>query len=157
MLTTPFGNICITMDDKPIPYAIAPVQNSKLFPDVSGAYVLAFEYLSDGVSHELHCVLDAPSVKGGIESGERLEAISFYDDQRKLTIGCEGCFGDPDEYNYDYDGDYLSNGLTISITPATKSKVFLVGVAWLDLCTKENDVQTWFAADPTITGNASVF
>ena len=28
----------------------------------------------------------------------------------------------------------------------------IFGVAWLMECTEETDVQTWFAADPTITG-----
>ena len=95
MLTTPLGNIYITMDDEMIPYSITSVQNPKLFPDVSGAYILALKYLPDGSSHILRCVLDSSFAKGGVESGERLEAISFYCGQRKLTIGCEGWFGDP--------------------------------------------------------------
>ena len=81
---------------------------------------------------------------------ERLEAIAFYEQGGKLTIGCEGWFGEPEEYGYDYDGSYLSNGLEIEITSHTKSKDFLFGVSWLDHCTDENEVQTWFAADPTI-------
>ena len=152
MLTTPLGTICITMDGHPVSCKIVPVQNPNLFPDVSGAYLLGIEYQPDGNAHELRCVLDA-SIQGSAESGERLEAISFYDHQRKLTIGCEGWFGAPEAYGYDYDGAYLPNGLAISISPQTKQKTFLFGAAWLDPYKSEQDVQTWLAADPTITGD----
>jgi len=29
---------------------------------------------------------------------------------------------------------------------------FIFGIAWLGECSEEKDVQTWYAADPTITG-----
>ena len=151
MLTTPFGNIQITMDGKPVAYTFVPVPNAQSFPDVDGVYLLKFDYLSDGSPHKLCCLLEDASVTGDIESGERFEAISFYCNAGKITIGCEGWFGCPEEHGYDYDGSYLPDGLEISITAQTVSKPFLFGVAWLTHCTGENDVQTWFAADPSIT------
>ena len=150
MLKTQFGNIVITFDGESVPFSIIPIANEHLFPDVNGAFMLKYVYACDDKAHTLHCFLDACNVTGYPESGERLEAIAFYEQGGKLTIGCEGWFGEPEEYGYDYDGSYLSNGLEIVITSHTKSKDFLFGVSWLDHCTDENEVQTWFAVDPTI-------
>ena len=150
MLKTQFGNIVITFDGVSVPFSIIPISNKRLFPDVDGAFMLKYLYAYDGKPHTLRCYLDMRNITGYSESGERLEAISFYEQDRKLTIGCEGWFGEPKEYGYDYDGSYLDNGLEIEITPHTKSKAFLFGVSWLVHCTDKNEVQTWFAADPTI-------
>ena len=150
MLKTKFGNIVITFDGVSVPFSIIAVANERLFPDVDGAFMLKYVYAHDGKPHTLRCYLDMCNITGYPESGERLEAIAFYEQGGKLTIGCEGWFGEPEEYGYDYDGSYLSNGLEIEITSHTKSKDFLFGVSWLDHCTDENDVQTWLAADPTI-------
>ncbi len=150
MLKTKFGNIVIMLDGEIVPFSIFSIENKQLFPDVDGAFMLKYAYVCDGRAHTLRCFLDVCNVTGCPESGERLEAIAFYEQGGKLTIGCEGWFGYPEEYNYDYNGTYLGNGLEIEISPDTKSKDFLFGVAWLEHCTGENDVQTWFAADPTI-------
>ncbi len=32
----------------------------------------------------------------------------------------------------------------------TKPHEFTIGVAWINKGTEENDIQTWFGADPTI-------
>ena len=52
----------------------------------------------------------------------------------------------------DNNGRNLSNGIEIEILPKTETQYFIFGVAWLKKCSEENDIQTWFAADPTITG-----
>ena len=150
MLRTPFGQIIVTLDGKAIPVSAARVENKRLFPDADGAFRLQYAYIRDGGAHTLRCFLNRCDVPGCPESGERLESLSFYERGGKLTIGCEGWFGDPGAYGYDYDGAYLSNGLQIDILPHTQSRDFLFGVAWVDLCTDENDAQTWLAADPTI-------
>ena len=150
MLKTQFGNIVITFDGESVPFSVIPIANDHLFPDVNGAFVLKYTYVCDEKAHTLHCFLDACNMIGTPESGERLEAIAFYKQGGKLTIGCEGWFGYPEEYGYDYSGSYLVNGLEITITPHTKSREFIFCIAWLDHCTDENDAQTWLAADPTI-------
>lgn len=151
MLHTPFGTIKLTFDGQPVSYVKAAVKNKELFPDVDGAFIIRYAYLRDGKQHVLQCVLDLPGAAGATESGERLEAISFYEKEDKLTIGCEGWFGFHEIYKYDYDGSYLPNGLEIDILPQTKSRDFIFGVAWLNQNTEKKDVQTWFAADPTIS------
>ena len=148
MLGTPFGKVKLLFDQKEVDYKLEPVSNSKVFPDIDGAYILRFEYVPAGGEHTLQCLLDTTSCVGDIESGERLEAISFYIDNGKITIGCEGSFGCPEEYGYDYDGDYTSTGLEIFIRSHTKTHTFCFGVAWLAVCSSEKDIQTWFAADP---------
>ncbi len=153
MLQTPFGNIVVMLDDKIVPFSITAVVNKQLFPNVDGAFRLKCDIFVDNKVHTLRCFLDSSDVKGYPESGERFEALAFYENGGKLTIGCEGWFGEPEEHGYDYNGSYLDNGLEIEITPHTKSKSFLFGVAWLDHCTDESDVQTWLAADPTIANH----
>lgn len=32
----------------------------------------------------------------------------------------------------------------------TKTTKFVFGIAWIDNVTAENDVQTWYGADPTL-------
>ncbi|MBQ6621403.1 MAG: hypothetical protein IJH75_01025, partial [Mogibacterium sp.] len=61
------------------------------------------------------------------ESGERLECQSFYNVHRfKMSIGLEceagyvGGFRASDEY--DYDADYLDNGMSFLIDMSTKTE-----------------------------------
>lgn len=150
MLTTPFGNIEIYFDEK-IQENVTITKSKKnndLYPDIECAYLISYEYFSDQKNHSLKCRLVGNAEEGFIESGERLEAISFHIKGGKITIGCEGEFGIPREPGYDYDGDYLDNGLEIIIEPSTKSRTFIFGVSWLTECTEKNDTQTWFASDP---------
>ncbi len=78
---------------------------------------------------------------------------SLYIGQGKLSIGVEADFCDPPVYEYDFGGRNLSNGIEIENYPETKEQYFIFSVAWLMECTDKTDVQTWFAADPTITGS----
>ena len=50
----------------------------------------------------------------------------------------------------DYDNEYQDNGADYVILGATKTQIFTFGVAWINNCTENNEVQTWFGADPTI-------
>lgn len=88
------------------------------------------------------------------ESGERLECQAFYQDNVKLSIGieCDTGYFDTGERigNYDYDSIYLNNGIGYKILSTTKSHVLVFGVSWINQCTDENDVRTWYGADPTI-------
>ena len=147
MLETNLGKIVITFDGNAAAFSVCPIENKRLFPDVNGAFLLKYDYANDGKAHTLRCFLEGCGVTGCPESGEDLEAISFYSQGAKLTIGCKGDFGWPEKY--DYSGAYLSNGLEIEIAPHTQSKTFLFAVAWLAHCTAETETQTWLAADPT--------
>lgn len=149
MLETIFGKIVIAFDGKAVPFSVFPIENKRLFPDVDGAFLLKYDYANDSKAHTLRCFLDSWGVTGRRESGEALEAISFYSQGAKLTIGCQGDFGWQEKY--DYSGSYLCNGLEIEIAPHTQSKAFLFAVAWLQHCTAENETQTWLAADPTLS------
>jgi hypothetical protein len=60
--------------------------------------------------------------------------------------------------DYDYDADYLDNGMEFIIGPDTKTEIYKFGIAWIaDVgfyapIDQENDrdAQTWFGADPSI-------
>ena len=153
MLQTPFGCVELLFDNKPIEYQVekAP-KDERLYPDVNGAYLLVYSYIADHNNHLLKCIIHNTKAKATAESGERLEAVAIYLDEGKITIGIEGDFAFPDKEDpYDFDGAFIPNGIEIYINQKTKSQCFAFGVAWILPCTDENDVQTWFAADPTVT------
>lgn len=151
MIETPFGNIDIFFDSKPASVITkkSRISKEKLYPDIDYAYLISFKYISDNKEHLLTCTLNKNYSNGEIESGEHLEAKSFYVDGGKITLGCVGDFGMPEEGNLDYCGTYSENGLKIYIFPNTKSQMFTFGVSWLLNVTKDNDIQTWFASDPS--------
>ena len=106
--------------------------------------------------HIIYCTLEGINfnvIESYNESGERLECKAFYQDDIKLSIGIEA----DTEYidgkrvsSYDYDGVNLHNGLGYHVFPITKSQKFVFGVAWINKYNETNEVQTWYAADPTI-------
>lgn len=153
MLATPYGNVKILFDGKESSFDMIRVpENQKVWPDVKEGFLLRWRYLPDGGHRVLQCVIDstADSVQG--ESGERLEMTSLYYGQDKVSIGVEAEFCDPPVYEYDFGGRNLLNGLEIELFQETKEQYFIFGVAWLRGVDEDTDVQTWFAADPTITG-----
>lgn len=89
-----------------------------------------------------------------IESGERLELKSFYKEKSKLSIGAEGDTGYDSNgiriASYDYDNEYLNNGLQYVILPETKTTHYTFAIAWLNATNQINEVQTWYGADPTL-------
>lgn len=155
MLVTPFGSIRLLVDKVDVLFEVKPVEkNDKVYPDVDGAYLVRVKYKQDGNRHSLRCILDNTDVAGWGESGERLEMTSIYQGTGKLSIGTEADFCEPKTFDYDYGGRNLPNGLEIEINPQTKTQYFIFGIAWLNECSEEKDVQTWYAADPTITGRS---
>lgn len=158
MLTTPLGDIEIYIDDKKIEYVERNIRKpDKLCPDVDGRYCIEVNFLPDGKSHVISCKIKdyISSKEDGIESGERLELKSFYRDNTKLSIGMEGeagCYPDGTRASdvYDYDNDYMDDGVSYLILEETKTTRYVFGVAWIENVTAENDVQTWFGADPTL-------
>lgn len=157
-LITPLGSIRIYDNDIEIEYKAIKLNNdSVLFPNINGRYKIEVEYESDNLPHLICCIIDAmdsDKTEFSSESGERLECQAFYQGNIKLSIGIEcdtGYFNTGERIgNYDYDSIYLNNGIGYSILPTTKSHILIFGIAWINKCNDENDVQTWYGADPTI-------
>ena len=166
-LTTPFGEIDILIDGKSIPYTAQKGSGKDcLWPDILGRFQITVHYPPDGKEHTIACVFTPDcSYKKDIESGERLECQSFYNNLRfKMSIGAEcesGYFIDGTRVSdeYDYDAEYLPNGISYLILPDTKTEKYVFGIAWIDdvgwgdpIDDEHNrDVETWFAADPTFS------
>ena len=163
-LNTPFGEIAIMIDGQPIDYvAQKRLENDIRWPDVKDRYQIKISYIPDSKKHSLSCVfLPTCSYERTPESGERLECQGFYSLQRiKMSIGleCEVDYLDGVRFSngYDYDADYLDNGMAFIIMPETKTEKYVFGIAWIDdvglddpINSKhDREVQTWFAADPT--------
>ena len=157
-MTTPLGDIEICIDGKTIKYT---AQNmgvmDKLCPDVDGRFCIKVEFVPDGERHAISCIIKShiPSDKDGVESGEQLALKSFYKGHSKLSIGMEGetgYFADGTRAfdTYDYDTEYLEDGVRYVINEDTKTDRYVFGVAWIENVTDDNDVQTWFGADPTM-------
>ena len=157
-MITPLGDIEICIDGKTIKYT---AQNmgvmDRLCLDVDGRFCIKVEFVPDGERHAISCIIKShiPSDKDGVKSGERLELKSFYKGHSKLSIGMEGetgYFADGTRAfdTYDYDTEYLEDGVRYVINEDTKTDRYVFGVAWIENVTDDNDVQTWFGADPTM-------
>ena len=164
-LITPFGLIEILIDGKPIPYtAVAGKISENLCPDLLGRYQISVSFVPDGSEHSIACIFRSEgSYERSPESGERLECQSFYSaDRFKMSIGVEGDIalfdGKHPSGDYDYDVDYLENGMAFLILPDTKTDKYIFGIAWIDDVgfddrsegSEARDVQTWYGADPSI-------
>lgn len=59
---------------------------------------------------------------------------------------------------YDYDADYLENGMSFLIDRNTRTERYVFGISWIDNVGRsdqidDNDdrgVETWYGADPTL-------
>lgn len=156
MIETPLGHLNFYIDGNPIDCEVNEIENDKSCAKLSGRYYVVIHFEPDGKRHCISCCIDeyTPSEKDSMESGERLELKSFYSESAKLSIGMEGDAGYmPDGRRiseYDYDNDYLENGVQYEILPITKTTKFIFGIAWIDHVNVLNDVQTWYGADPTL-------
>ncbi|WP_277587139.1 hypothetical protein [Psychrobacillus antarcticus] len=148
MLLTPLGAIKLFVNDEEVGFTAIKLENLELHcRDVNGRYLIEYEYKSENQNQEIKCCIPSIDVKKEIESGERLEAISFYKNDIKIIIAIEGEFTDYRE-DIEYGGDYLSNGIQYETFQNTADKKFYFGVCWIQPYTEENDIQTWFGADP---------
>lgn len=149
MLVTPLGAIKLFINDEEVDFSAIKLNNiERCCRDVNGRYLIQYEYKSEIKNQKIKCCIPSIDIMGEIESGERLDAISFYKDDIKLTIGVEGEFTDYPR-DIDYSGDYLSNGIQYVTFQTTAERKFNFVVCWIQPCTEENDVQTWFGADPS--------
>ena len=164
-LITPFGEIKILVDGQASPYlAREGSKPDHLCPHVLGRYQISVSFVPDGKKHAIACIFD-PSCpyERTPESGERLECQSFYNDLRyKMSIGlaCEaGYIGNrriSDEY--DYDAEYLENGMAFLLDTNTKTEHYVFGIAWIDnvgwddsIDDNDRGVETWYGADPALS------
>lgn len=154
-LTSPLGEISFFIDDNEIEYSYKALKSFECCPDINGRYIIEIAFMPDGKEHSISCVISNSNkiAETDFESGEYLECQAFYSDNIKISIGLEGDNGyDPDtgrrESEFDFDVDYLNDGMAYSILPFTKTQKYLFGISWLSPYNEENDVQTWYAADP---------
>ena len=165
MLLTPFGEIRILIDEKSVPFIAKEGRKlDNLCPHVLGRYQITVPFIPDGKEHTIACVFEPIcSYEKAQESGEILECQSFYNDSRfKMSIGLECEVGYIDGVRatneYDYDADYLENGMSFLIDANTKTEHYTFGIAWIDNVgwddptgeSSKRDVETWYGADPTL-------
>lgn len=151
VLATPVGSVELLLDGEQVSFRSFSIEpNEKWFPDVDETYRLMYDFVSDGKSHILYFRIKECKLEANPETGELLEAVSFYKEKCKITLGCIASFGDCEDYDLDYDGRLCDDGMKIYISETTKSQTFKFGVCWIKECTDENDVQTWYGADPSI-------
>lgn len=154
MLITPLGEIELSIDGIPVFYVPKECKCDRTCVDLDGRYRIDITYAPDGEKHTIACGIKnyIPSWEDEIESGERLELKSFHKGKVKLSIGAEGDAGyDSNDIriaSFDYDNEYLDNGLQYVILPETKTTHYVFAVAWLSKASQDNEVQTWYGADP---------
>ena len=156
MMKTPFGNIRMFMDKKEVEFNFSKIQNSKSFLKTE-TYLLKYEFKKEKVDkinkHFLKCILETNfEYEAYVETGERLEAISFEINKGKLTIGTVSGLSmvEVDGNNNDFDVKYLKNGIEIVIFKETASQEFSFGISFLENMNLENEIQTWLAVSYVI-------
>ena len=156
MLKTPFGNIRMFLDKKEVEFNFSKIQNSKSFLKTE-TYLLKYEFKKEKVDkinkHFLKCILETNfEYEAYVETGERLEAISFEINKGKLTIGTVSGLSmvEVDGNNNDFDVKYLKNGIEIVIFKETASQEFYFGISFLGNMNLENEIQTWLAVSYVI-------
>lgn len=165
-IETPLGKIDILIDGIPVESKISRLNPlAALCPDIEGRYKIEVEFIPDGKEHIITCRLTPIlPVQGYSESGENLECYAYYnnDESIKVSIGLEGDTGYGYEkgrfmrlnetYDYDCEFNKVNSEFHNSyyILTNTKTTYYVFGVAWILECNEQNDVQTWFGADPII-------
>lgn len=164
-LSTPFGEIKIFVDGKPISYIAQKGRNmDTLCPHILGRYQIVVNFIPDGENHTISCIFDSKCLYEKIsESGERLECQSFYNNHGfKMSIGveCEAGYIDGKKAfdEYDYDVEYLENGMSFLIDMNTNTECYVFGISWIDNVEFNDlidnndgrDVETWHGANPMI-------
>ena len=150
MLLTPLGTIKLFVNNKEVEFTAIKLDNLELLcPNVNGRYLIQFEYKKEFKIQEIKCCIPLIDVKGEIESGERLEAISFYKNDIKLTIGVEGEFTDYPKY-IDFSGDYLSNGIQYEVFQTTASRNLILVFVGCNLVQEKTIIKRGLALTPIL-------
>lgn len=92
MLETPLGKIQIRIDGERIAYEAYELDCGRSCENLNGRYYIQIHFVPDGKEHEISCSIIGHKVsdRDDIESGERIELKSFYNEDCKLSIGMEG-------------------------------------------------------------------
>ena len=154
-LITPLGEITVLIDGNELEYSYKKLKSFKSCPDVKDRYAIEIDFLPDGMVHSIACVLSDldERAKLNVESGEHLECVSVIFEDIKLSVGLEGDdLHMPDGTrisSYDYDIEYLKDGMAYTVLADTVTEKYVFGIAWLSPFCADNEIQTWYAADPT--------
>lgn len=155
MLQTPLGALDIQIDKVSINYTPLSISVHQTCKDLDGRYAIVIPFYPDQLQHTISCRIKnyKNSKNDEPEPGENLELFSFYQNGTKLSIGMvgdAGCINGERLATYDYDTEYLADGVQYRVLPITKTTKFIFGVAWINEVTEANNIQTWFGADPTL-------
>ncbi|WP_274309007.1 hypothetical protein [Solibacillus daqui] len=133
MLNTPLGPIMILNGQQKIPYTFIPLPKTAHCPNVNGRFSITVPIVESPAT--IQCIIENELLNSYPETGENLEALSFYKDDVKLTIGITADFTTTD-------GQLLKNGLEVKTAFPIE-----FGVCWIQPVTESNDVETFFGAD----------
>lgn len=149
-IKTPFGEIGIFIDGEEVEYKAESMELSIIGKKVDERYMIKVNRVEDSGKHIISCCIkDKPKdLEGEIESGENLELISFCRSEIRLSIGTEG-----DTWNdsriFDYDVSYEKDGMSYIQNEDTKTEWFSFGICWISDYHYDEDVRTWYGADPS--------
>ncbi|WP_372999476.1 hypothetical protein [Lutispora sp.] len=148
MLITELGNICFIINGEVIQYIPIRLTNIGKQFRVDGRYKVEVKNINvcNGETN-IDCLIDNKNtspLNGYCESGEGLALISFVVNNVKLSIGVEGDI--PGVYY-----EYMKDRLRIRVTKKASLKSLTFYIAWLTMSNEQDEILTWFAADPTLT------
>ena len=165
-LNTPLGDIFIKINGKEIDYEYKKCANDRTCSNLLGRYLIEIISKPTGEEYSISCeIINNQSLKSEIETGEMLECIGFYGEERvKLSIGAYGeswgyIGGRLMEANNDYDIEYKPNGLSYLVLKETQTEKYYFAISWIDDVGYEDpinngehdrDVETWFGSDPML-------
>lgn len=165
-LNTPLGDIFIKINGKEIGYEYKKCANDRTCSNLLGRYLIEIISKPTGEEYSISCeIINNQSLKSEIETGEMLECIGFYGEERvKLSIGAYGeswgyIGGRLLEANNDYDIEYKPNGLSYLVLKGTQTEKYYFAISWIDDVGYEDpinngehdrDVETWFGSDPML-------
>lgn len=163
-LNTPLGDIFIKINGKEIGYEYKKCANDRTCSNLLGRYLIEIISKPTGEEYSISCeIINNQSLKSEIETGEMLECIGFYGEERvKLSIGAYGeswgyIGGRLIEANNDYDIEYKPNGLSYLVLKETQTEKYYFAISWIDDVGYEDpinngehdrDVETRYGSDP---------
>ncbi len=141
-IKTPFGALNIYVDEEIINYL--PVKVNFEHPTCKERPLAACYRISIKLKGKrlVKCVIEPPpECDAGYDTGEDYICHNFVKDNIQLTIGTIDHYDDPKPYVV----NPLTNGFCFSLF--VNEITLELGVAWV-VDRAENDLRTWFAADP---------
>lgn len=156
MIHTPLGEIEVKVDGEEANCVLRKLSVDEHCPELDGRYAILVDDIVDRYEHTVSCCIKRyrKTKNDFIEPGERLDLKTFCKGSVRLSIGMfsdiQDEWGESADPAGNYWTEYLNNGVQYHLVPGKSHTVLPFGVAWLDHGNQENDVQTWYGADPTI-------